>query len=282
MHRIIHTRIFEFVIGRERASFKIHSGAVAEQSDTLNNLVNGAMIEAQLGCIFWEDLSVDTFIRFIQFAYLGDYPAPASGPLTDPPGAAVPATPLFVSPAAAKTSTLESYHEASMKDAPPPIGRTNQDSMPKNTTGEVSFKDMDFAVRIPAMEFWESCKPRPNLPSEDFTKVFIAHAELYVFAEKYGVKTLKQSTLLKLHQTLAIYKINPADIRAIIELIRFAFSEENTLEDDNHVDGLRELVIAYITSESKTIGKCGEFLALLEEGGLFVKEFWLGMMKTIS
>lgn len=284
-------------MGHEKTTFRIHSSAIAEQSDALNNLINGAMIEAQVGRVVWDDLSVNTFIRFIQFAYLGDYPTPASLPMTELTGTAASVAPLFTAspvftffPSNSPTMPTEAspFKDPSRTDRKgskyvlSQMNTIKQDNTPMKMSEKTPFKDMDYPARIPAMEFFKSCKPRPNQPSEDFTPVFVAHAELYVFAEKYGIKILKQTTLHKLHKTLAIYKINPADIRPIIELIRYTFSEDNTLDQENHVDDLRELVIAYITSEIKTIGKCPQFLVLLEEGGAFVGNVWLTMMKQIS
>ncbi|MCJ1429633.1 hypothetical protein MMC29_007548 [Sticta canariensis] len=244
------------------------------------------MIEAQVGRVVWEDLDVNTFIRFIQFAYLGDYPAPASGSRIDITLAAAPAAPVFTfcsltHPKVWAETSFQDLDATKRKKSSPQMSKIKQEITPKPISGEYSFKDMDYQAHIPAKEFFKSCKPRPNHPSQDFTPVFLAHAELYVFADKYGINSLKQTVLHKLHKTLAIYTINPADIRAIIELIRYTFSDDNTLDLDNHVEDLRELVIAYIASEIKIIGKCGQFLALLEEGGAFVKKFWLTMMKKI-
>lgn len=162
------------------------------------------------------------------------------------------------------------------------MSKIKQENTPRPISGECSFKDMDYQAHIPAKEFLKSCEPRPNHPSQDFTPIFLAHAKLYVFADKYGVNILKQTVLHKLHKTLAIYTINPADIGAVIEFIRYTFSEDNTLDQDNYVEDLRELVIAYVASEIKMIGNCGQFLLLLEEGGAFVKKFWPAMMKKIS
>ena len=245
------------------------------------------MIEAQVGRVVWEDLNVNTFVRFIQFAYLGDYPAPASLPTASPTVAAVPAAPLFTFfPSKAPALSLDpisskafGIDEKAFKDVFPPLSKTRQEKTPPKTSVEHSFKDLDYPARVPATEYFKSCKPRPNQPSEDFTPVFIAHAELYVFAEKYGIKILKQTALHKLHKTLAIYLINPIDIRPIIELIRYTFSDDNTLDQENHLDDLRGLVTAYVTSEIKIIGKCEQFLMLLEEGGPFVRKVWLTTTK---
>lgn len=287
VHSIVHSRIFEFVVGHEKHSFKIHSSAVAEQSDALNNLINGTMIEAQVGRVVWEDLSVKTFVRFIQFAYLGDYPTPASIPMMGLNGAvtlAAPAAPVFtfqssITPAETKVLNHFGTMKSPFEDQ---TSTTKAEKMPAKTIEEHTFKNLNYPARVPAVDFFKSCKPRSNRANDDFTPVFIAHAELYIFAEKYGIKILKQTTLHKLHKTLAIYTINPDNIGAIVELIRYTFSEDNTLAQENHVDDLRELVFAYVTSQLKVIRECEQFLALLEEGGAFVKRVWLTLIKQMS
>lgn len=161
------------------------------------------------------------------------------------------------------------------------MSKVKQEDTPEPIRGEYSFKDMDYEAHNPGRELFKSCKPRPNHPSQDFTPVFLAHAELYVFADKYRINVLKQLAVRKLHKTLAIYTIDSTDIRAIIELIRYTFSEDNTFDQDNHVEDLRELLIAYTVSEIEIIGKCGQFLLLMEEGGAFVQKFWPAMMKKM-
>ncbi|MCJ1470418.1 hypothetical protein MMC07_009063 [Pseudocyphellaria aurata] len=286
--RIISSRIFEFVIGHEKTSFKIHSSAVALQSGVLNHLINGVMIEAQVGRVVWEDVNVETFTRFIHFAYLGDYPAPASAPLPRSTSSAVPPVPAAPPFTFLSSKTPEPPLETPQKvskidswqDFLSSMNKAKQESAFKPPSRD--FRDLNYSAHVPAMEFFKSCKPRSNYSFEDCTPVFIAHAQLYVFAEKYGISALKQITLHKLHKTLAIYTINPADISAIIELIRFTFYEDNTLDQENHVDDLRELVLAYVISEIRIIGKCEQFLLLIEDGGPFVKRIWLSLLATKS
>lgn len=57
--------MFGFVIGCEKESSKIHSGAIAAQSNILQNLVNGPRIDIQIGRVWWENVTVDTFTRFV-------------------------------------------------------------------------------------------------------------------------------------------------------------------------------------------------------------------------
>ena len=51
----------------------VHEAAFAEQSRALSALMQGVMIEGSAGQAKWEDMDMETFTRFAQFAYTGDY-----------------------------------------------------------------------------------------------------------------------------------------------------------------------------------------------------------------
>ncbi len=111
--------------------------------------------------------------------------------------------------------------------------------------------------------------------------MFLAHARLYVFADKYGIESLKHLSLHKLHKTLITFTLYKARIRDVIELARYAYSDDHTPEYEDGVDELRALVSQYITCEIDTIGQSKEFISLLEEGGAFVRDFWVLVRKNL-
>ncbi len=45
-------------------------------SKPLHTLIKGHLSEAQAGCTLWKEVSKETFERFVQFAYTGDYSVP--------------------------------------------------------------------------------------------------------------------------------------------------------------------------------------------------------------
>ncbi|TAQ85295.1 hypothetical protein B7494_g6393 [Chlorociboria aeruginascens] len=77
---IINSRLFKFTVGRTSdngaTEFFVHEEAIAQLSRPLHNLVRGDLSETQAGCTIWEDVSKETFERFVQFAYTGDYSVP--------------------------------------------------------------------------------------------------------------------------------------------------------------------------------------------------------------
>lgn len=250
-----------------------------------------------MGRVIWDDLEVETFLRFIQYAYLGDYPTPACQAITEldklslsPPSfrnlaAAVPPN-LFSS--ASPWSLTESVF--TWKEDP----NTNKSSLftrskasiaekePFEPSSDKLFKKLNYPRDMSRLLFDIACDPPNEKESGDYTPVFLAHAQLYAFADKYGIVALKKLTLHKIHKTLATYKLSSLRIDAIIGLIRFSFSDENTSAQEVPLDDLRELVAVYVATEIKTLGNDVLFSALLEENGAFLKIVWPMVLKKIS
>jgi len=77
---ILNSRLFKFIVGRNTngspTEFLVHEEAIAQLSKPLYTLMKGGMAESQAGCTVWDDVSKETFERFTQFAYTGDYSIP--------------------------------------------------------------------------------------------------------------------------------------------------------------------------------------------------------------
>ena len=111
---------------------------------------------------------------------------------------------------------------------------------------------------------------------QDFTPVFLAYGRLYTFANMKLVEPLKRLVLHKLHRTLMDFKLYVKRVGDVIKLARYAYNSDCTPDREIHgtIDKLRRLVVEYIACEIDTIGKCSEFVELLEDGGEFVSDFW--------
>lgn len=77
---VFRSKQFLFVVGKDQTEFAVHSAIIAKQSKALDVLINGPMAEASDGRAVLKDVDEDTFIRFCQFAYTGDYVTPESTP----------------------------------------------------------------------------------------------------------------------------------------------------------------------------------------------------------
>ena len=131
---------------------------------------------------------------------------------------------------------------------------------------------------LPRQRIVSSCETIPNSHAkQDYTGVFLAHAGLYVFADKYGIEPLESLSLHKLHATLKSFTLYRARIGDILKLVRYAYENGRDYESNK----LRALVSEYVACEIDTIGEAKRFLALMEEGGLFVRDFWKLVQKYL-
>ncbi|CAF9930212.1 MAG: hypothetical protein ALECFALPRED_004550 [Alectoria fallacina] len=81
-------------------------------------------------------------------------------------------------------------------------------------------------------------------PQENYTEVFLSHARLYVFAEKYDIQPLKKLSRQKLQHTLAIYTLYPERVGDITTLLKW--------------DCIRTMLAHYVGTEMDTLVKYGE------------------------
>jgi hypothetical protein len=127
----------------------------------------------------------------------------------------------------------------------------------------------------PFRELVKDFEPRPNGSAEqDFTKVFLAHAQLYTFADMRLVRPLKQLALHKLHTTLANFSLYQERLGDVLELARYAYEHGEDRSEEGRVDELRRLVVEFIACEPKAFGKHKEFKRLMDEEGEFAGDLW--------
>ena len=293
-NRLIDSSMFEFIVGPKRKVFKVHTAAISRQSQALNTLMNGRMMEALAQSATLPDLDADTFVRFCQFAYSGNYDEPAFEVVEKrrnafdlPSRSSLPAS--SSTPPAAQGWTWDfipetvdwiDAHGVVVNDVWDDLrGGLNalryehvrglRTEQMKRLFAELSYP-LTYHQSITLPDF----TPRHNRsPDESYTSVFLGHARLYVFGEKYGIEPLKLLALHKLHRTLTVFEIS-ARIEDVVELIRYAYSEENTPDREDRADGLRRLVLSYVAVYVHTLGSDERFVDLLTEGGAFVEDFW--------
>ena len=100
-----------------------------------------------------------------------------------------------------------------------------------NQSSKYAFKEAFIKLQYPLPESTNSSTPpKTNRDStEDFTEVFLSHARVYVFAEKYDIQPLKALAIHQLHATLAIFTLYSERVGDIAALLRYSYA--NTAED---------------------------------------------------
>lgn len=267
--------------------------------------MNGHMAEAQDGFAVLEDVDVETFARFIQWAYSGYYAAPEFSMVVaglssekaqkegDPKLDQAPKIREDALSTWPNPSVDNSYDDGwsvggygGSKAAKWGKKSKNNFSFDQEPTTEQSSKEAlkESFVRRKTTVRRESTAmppPRPNQgPHEDYSNIFLSHARLHVFADKYDVQKLKLLALEELQTTLAIFTLYSERTGDITKLLRYIY--ENSGESVPGVEDLRTLMTLYVGFEMDTLMKDEGFKELIiDDGGPLLGDFMSMVGKRI-
>jgi hypothetical protein len=263
----------------------------------MRNLIEGDMKEAH-DRTAEQDVETEDFVRFVEYAYRGDYTAPSwileeqsaqhevhvadvaqSLNEDDQP------VPNVADTEAEPVEVVEDVTEAPADDVWGDWSSAlkKDKKKKKKTKSKASiFRVENFNKRdylqdgdAQAVAIASGFTPLPNTaPEQSFMPVFLAYVHLYSFAEMRLIHGLKALTLHKLHCTLRDFTLYSKRVGDIVELARRTYENTPNRTADGTVDKLRVMVVDYIVCESAKIGESKEFRELLEEGGEFVSDFW--------
>ncbi|MCJ1449339.1 MAG: hypothetical protein MMC23_009859, partial [Stictis urceolatum] len=74
--RILPSGLFKFIVGQDGVPYQLHRALVEHHSKPLNILMNGAMCKSQEGFATLSEVAQQTFARFSEFMYAGNYTPP--------------------------------------------------------------------------------------------------------------------------------------------------------------------------------------------------------------
>jgi hypothetical protein len=251
------SELVTFLIGENKKPFMIHVAAIVSQSGALTDFVNKRMAESKSKMVLWEEVDEETFLRFCEFAYSGDFdlrpflPLPQSNPF-------VP---------------KKDDDEGSVKEVQERRELLLLGALPEKERIKEAFvrKKFEVAVRagpIPQPPF----SPSGSLSSYKTDSTFMSLARFYAFADSYEVRSLRGLILTKFHkEMLKRFTRFSGGCPPVMEMVKLAcWTFRNTKEDDP----LRELVVHYFLYCKDDIGHTEEFLTLVEMGGPFMRELW--------
>lgn len=126
-----------------------------------------------------------------------------------------------------------------------------------------------------------SFNPRKNREScEDYTEVFLCHARLYVFAEKYDIVPLRKLSVNRLHQTLCVFTLYKERVGDIVALMRYSYA--HTVHRSQPGDPLRSLLIHYAACVVEDLVPSSDFKGLLKEPGELASDLVAKMIKRLD
>jgi BTB/POZ domain len=282
---------FRFLIGPDKKTFYVHTELVAQHSSALGALVSGPMAEAKESCAILEDADEGTFVRFVEYMYTNDYSVP---------------DPVIVQ--MASNSTFENgqdgIEETAVVDVPSsaPIEDDYWSFTSKKSKKKNKVASADVPVDVPLEYSQRGCKkdqlwseftekahmrhrepwePRQNKEScEDYTQVFLCHARIYVFSDRYCIEPLQELARQKLRLTLSTFILFSERVSDIVELVQYTYA--HTMEHEEGIDKLRSLVMDYVICQMEAIVKDKNFITLLQEPGALAKDLVLKSLRRLD
>lgn len=229
---IVDSRILRFSVGPEKKVFLVHSGAVLALSPYFEKLIHEEKKEANgLLLVKWNDIEEATFRMFSEFAYTGNYNAPARvAILQENEKASIndSLTPGYLDEHH-KFQTLKTIGDwaifltlhSVMNDQP-------RDGQQK--PGGVSFLFKKFHDQFP--DALEAYKRTSGIytNSDDL----IHHAQMYVLGDRYGISRLKDAALEKMHYALLSMVLDLHAADNVTQVVQYAATH---LQGDDGPDG---------------------------------------------
>ncbi len=252
----------------------------------LDCMINGQMAEAQKGFAVLEEVDEGTFERFIEWAYKGYYTAANFDLEASSPPSPVPSnkeeceTTEWMQKPSADASTADEAPELAIDEDWGYFkqGKKSQKAKVRQELKE-SFLHREYTVRREVISIPPTRANRGV--NENYTEVFLSHAHLYVFAEKYDIQPLKTLALEELHNTLALYTLYRRRTGDIVALLRYVYG--NTVVPERGGEDLRTLLRDYVGYEMSVLMKDEEFKNLMiEEGGSLLGDFIEMVAKRIN
>ena len=122
---------------------------------------------------------------------------------------------------------------------------------------------------------------RKNLNAgEDYTKIFLCHAELYVFAVQEEIEGLRRLALHKLHAVLAVFTLYQERTGDIIALLGYSYAKTKSPELGK--EPLRELLASYVAFEMDTLMLDERFEDLMRDGSDMLSDYMSSVLKRIK
>ena len=250
------------------------------------------MMDAHEGKAILEDVDLDTFLRFVQWLYHGYYDA---------------AEPFRVSNRGVPQDDAQTVQLAQLREGPDSYvniedlgndtnlglwdrSETDIDSWGRSSVSKKKIKGTELVHNSPLKKGFikrqykmrnaskDNPQPRKNTHhEEDYSEVFLGHARLYVFADKYDIENLKVLAMEELHATLAGFTMYQQRTRDIVALLRYIYA--NTAETKSGVEDLRSLMTGYIGAEIETLIKDKDLEALMSEDASMLADI-MGVVRS--
>lgn len=221
--------------------------------------------------IIWKETEEDTFVRFSQYLYTGSYDEakPSKRVVSKSDEIIAAGEVAFGETWLASTTKKKKKKNESL---PTPWGFDNGTAHMKTNSLWAKFKALH-----PDSPVHDELEPVPNVPSDDYSEVFLCHARLYVLADCYGIDMLRTITLRRLRQVLVQFELHMHGSDDITQLVTYCLDQDR----GDQGDALGSLVCLYSACKAEELWKNADFRAVLGTSPEFSEGFIASILKRL-
>jgi hypothetical protein len=245
--------------------------------------MTGRMREAQDGTATIHDIDIDSFTRFAEYIYGGDYnmvqPIVKSEQREDPQFIHAYEEPAHEEPAHEEPAYEEpAVEEPPMEDLDWALPtKTRKKGARMATPKQTLLSLADYSFRKPLTEVFPVVPTGTFASTEsagdddtpgDFTEVLLCHARVYSMADQFQVSKLKELAIYKIYMLLR--QINDSDdchVSNLVSILDFVYG--HTMDLESTEEPLRDLLAHYVAWDFRGRMEEEDFKAYLAKNGAF-------------
>ncbi|KAI4940353.1 hypothetical protein J4E86_010987 [Alternaria arbusti] len=285
---------FTFFVGEERAPVVAHAQVMASLSKPFDRLINGPMRESEEKCATLPEVEKPIFLGLVEFAYRSDY---TTGSYPNDAQSSEDAEAMEEDDDDDNEYMLDNDEEDSADDeeeeqnieegaedaeehdldavylrvlAEEPLDEII-DEIKGTKSGSLfeEFVENTYALNLRTSHAADTVAvdysaQRVGDSERGHKAIFLLNAKMYCLADYYMILPLKDLALYKLHEALKLcmhrdFLKTRERIDDIVALVNFAYSSENTQDEDP----LREEVLEYVIVHIDALGATPAFQELL-------------------
>ncbi|KAF2032210.1 hypothetical protein EK21DRAFT_87334 [Setomelanomma holmii] len=233
---MLHSRLFAFLIGPEKAPMTVHADIIGSLSLRLSSLIYRTVAESGSDFVHFPQLKVCDFDRICELANRGDYTSPTSCANND----------SKVNIKVDYFLLSESVAERYVNSKPTSLVRSfGAKSLVPNPRLRLPMKsDRTTTTKMPTTGLWTAVTTSAR------TERRISHLCCWV------TRRLQCLALRKLHKYLVDIRVFALTQGPVIELLRFAYNTDNIPNDSmKPLNPQRKMIVEFVTVHIRAFGK---------------------------
>ncbi|KAG8531843.1 uncharacterized protein KY384_003479 [Bacidia gigantensis] len=172
------------------------------------------------------------------------------------------------------TSSVTTSYRLKVKSPKSALPKSNKQTLKEAFNAKArSSLGKNYASRPPG--------PRVNThPNEDFTQIFLAHAQVYIFATVKCIYKLEIYALSQLRAALASFKLYEERVGDVVTLLRYVYGHDG--DQAASADTIKDCMQEYIGCELEVLIKDADFKRWCKRMRSCIRIFWNRLGRGLS